>query len=59
MQDEPMYNVGLTEAELQELIWLIDDEPVSETMLSGIRKKLVKKRKNLRAQKVKASNDYS
>lgn len=44
----PMYNVGFTEAEMTELILLIDDEPVDEEALAGIRKKLSHKRKLLR-----------
>ncbi len=46
--NHPMYNVGLTEAEMNELILLIDDRPVDEEALSGIRKKLSHKRKLLR-----------
>jgi|APGre2960657404_1045060.scaffolds.fasta_scaffold1075147_1 hypothetical protein len=50
---DPYYNVGLTEAEMTELILLIDDEPthdkpVDEELLSGVRIKLANKRKALR-----------
>jgi hypothetical protein len=47
------YNVGLTDEELTELILLIDDEPVDEEFLSGIRKKLSHKRKLLRKKQSK------
>lgn len=45
---EPLGNVSLTEDEFSELILLIDDEPIDEVFLQGIRKKLVAKRKRLR-----------
>jgi hypothetical protein len=50
---DPYYNVGLTEAEMTELILLIDDEPtddtpVNEDLLAGVRSKLAAKRKALR-----------
>lgn len=50
---DPYYNVGLTEAEMTELIMLIDDEPtddhpVNEDLLANIRTKLATKRKALR-----------
>ncbi len=44
----PYYNVGMSEADMTELIWLIDDEPVDENVLKGIRSALVNKRKMLR-----------
>lgn len=49
----PYYNVGLTEYEMNELIALIDDEPVDltpvdEDLLLAIRTKLVDRRKQLR-----------
>lgn len=53
--EEPVYNVGLDERELYELIRLIDDEPVDEELLSGIRRKLAHKRKMLRQRKRKLS----
>lgn len=53
--DKPMYNVGLTDDEFTELILLIDDEPVDEDFLQGVRKKLVHKRKLLR-RKVKTND---
>jgi hypothetical protein len=52
--DGYMYNVGMTEAELTELVLLIDDEAVDEEMLAGIRRKLVHKRKQLRRRKANA-----
>lgn len=45
------YNVGLTEAELNLLIRLLDDDEFTDPEqdeLDGIRRKLVKKRKTLR-----------
>jgi hypothetical protein len=45
------YNVGLTEAELDLLIRVLDDDLFTDEEqdeLDGIRKKLVKKRKTLR-----------
>lgn len=39
--------VGLTLGEMEELILLIDDDPVDEEALSGIRKKLAAKRRRL------------
>lgn len=48
MSEPVMYNVGLTDDELSELILLIDDGAVDEEFLSGIRKKLSHKRKLLR-----------
>ena len=45
---EPFYNVGMTNEEMSELIRLIDDEPVDEGLLLGIRKKLAHKKKLLR-----------
>lgn len=47
-RDETWTNVGLSMEEFEELIRLIDDEPVDEEFLLGIRKKLVAKRKRLR-----------
>lgn len=52
---EPMGPVYLTDEEFSELILLIDDDPVDEELLGGIRKKLVAKRKRLR----KEINDES
>lgn len=46
-----MYNVGLTDRELELIVRLIDDEDLSNTEedeLRSVRRKLVKKRKNLR-----------
>lgn len=45
---EELYNVGLTMAELEELVLLIDDGEVDEDFLRGIRKKLVNRRKRFR-----------
>lgn len=53
---EIVYNVGLTQAELEELIFLIDDEPVDEELLDGIRRKLKHKHKQLKARARKACN---
>lgn len=50
---EVVYNVGLTEAELTELVTLIDDGDVDELFLVGIRRKLVHKRKMVRRKKSK------
>lgn len=56
MPDEKiMYHVGMTQDELNELILLIDDEPVDEEFLKGIRRKLVHKRKLLRQRERKMS----
>lgn len=49
----PYYNVGLTLSEMNELILLIDDEPVDltpvdEDLLTDIRSKLVDRRAKLR-----------
>lgn len=49
----PYYNVGLTLSEMNELILLIDDEPVEltpvdEDLLTDIRSKLVDRRAKLR-----------
>lgn len=52
---EFIYHVGMTQAELNELILLIDDEPVDEEFLRGIRRKLVHKRKLLRQRERKMS----
>lgn len=45
---ELTYQIGFTRAEIEELILLIDDEPVDEEFLAGVRKKLAKKQKALR-----------
>lgn len=41
-------NVGLSEEEMQEIIYLIDDEPVDEELLKGIRGKMKNRMKRLR-----------
>lgn len=46
-EGKPLGHVELTDEEFQELIWLIDDEPVDEEFLRGIRLKLVAKRRRL------------
>lgn len=51
--ETPYYNVGLTLPEMNELILLIDDEPVENTpvnepLLNEIRVKLVDRRSKLR-----------
>lgn len=52
---EIVYNVGLSEQELTELIRLIDDEDdLDEDFLMGVRRKLVHKQKQLRAKKRRA-----
>ena len=51
------YNVGLTTDELDLLILLIDDEDLTDAQeeeLCGIRRKLAKKRKNLRQRRAKS-----
>lgn len=45
---ELTYQIGFTAAEIEELILLIDDDPVDEDFLLGVRKKLAKKQKALR-----------
>jgi hypothetical protein len=45
-----MAPVSLSASEFQELLWLIDDEPVNEVHLRGIRRKLARKYKLLRAE---------
>ncbi len=45
---DPYYNLGLTDAEMTEIILLIDDEPVDEELLGSIRTKVSAKRKELR-----------
>lgn len=52
------YNVGLDDDELNLLVRLIDNEPLTdddEVALRGVRRKLVKKRKNLRQRKAQAA----
>lgn len=44
----PYTTVPFSQEEMQELIWLIDDEPVDEEELRVIRRKLKKYQKNLR-----------
>ena len=48
IQGQPLIDVGLTGEELQELILLIDDEPVDEVLLRGIRQKLKNRQRRLR-----------
>lgn len=47
-EQDGYYNVRLSFAEFTELIALIDDEPVDEEFLRGIRKKLALKRRAAR-----------
>lgn len=48
-QGEPMINVGMTFREIQELIWLIDDDDrFSEDAVRGVRRKLKAKQNRLR-----------
>jgi DNA-directed RNA polymerase beta' subunit len=44
---EPMIQVCLTEVEISEIIRLIDDEEVDESLLSSIRRKLCNRNKRL------------
>lgn len=44
----PYITVPFSQEEMQELIWLIDDDPVDEEILTRIRQRLRKHIKNLR-----------
>lgn len=46
-EGEPLMGVPFTGEELQELLFLIDDEPVDELILVAVRRKVVRGRKNL------------
>lgn len=47
-EGEPLMGVPFTDEEMQELVFLIDDEPVDEAVLARIRRKILKGRKNLK-----------
>lgn len=55
-EGDVMGPVYLTDEEFTELISLIDDAPVDEDLLAGIRRKLVAKRKRLRRREREASS---
>jgi hypothetical protein len=46
--DDELYNVGFTYEEMQELVFLINDEPVNEDFLKGIKLKLKNRMKRVR-----------
>lgn len=49
-KSEALFQIWFTEQEVNEIVLLIDDEPVDEDFLRGLRKKLVKKRKQYRTE---------
>ena len=58
-EGEAMGLIYLTDAEFSELVLLIDDDPVDEDLLAGIRMKLVAKRKRLRSKTRRNLQDHT